>query len=149
MHPFPHHYTVSVRSRPETGVVLESAGLDDLRTDKPVEFDGPGDRWSPETLLVGAIVDCYAITFRGIAAASKLRWLSVHCDVDGALDRVDRATKFTHVIVRARLEVPPETNLDQARRILVRAEETCLITRSLTATTELIAEVAVTEEIAA
>jgi len=141
MHPFPHRYSVQTQVRPAGDVLLESAGVDALRTAKPVEFDGPGDLWSPETLLVGAVIDCYVITFRGIAAASKLPWVALACEVDGTLDRVDRVTRFTHITVRARLQVPPEANVDQARRILQRAEETCLITRSLSAETTLDAEV--------
>jgi organic hydroperoxide reductase OsmC/OhrA len=137
MHPFPHFYTVTSTASPEGEVVLNSPGMPALATATPVEFDGPGDRWSPESLLVAAVADCFLLTFRGIAKASKMPWTSVSCEVVGRLERVDRITKFTDIVVRARLRLPPQANEEQAERILVRAEETCLITRSLTATTHL------------
>ncbi|NUM89599.1 MAG: hypothetical protein HUU37_10375 [Bdellovibrionales bacterium] len=50
MHPFPHHYSVSAVARPDGTVPLSSPGLPELPSAAPREFDGPGDRWSPETL---------------------------------------------------------------------------------------------------
>lgn len=137
MHPFPHIYTVTSAASPEGDVVLKSEGLPPLPTTTPVEFDGPGGQWSPETLFVAAVADCFMLTFRGIARASKMPWIEVSCEVVGRLERVERVTRFTDVLVRARLTIPPGTSEAQAERILVRAEETCLVTRSLTATTRI------------
>lgn len=137
MHPFPHHYAVSVVV-PRTGDLrLESSGLAPLSTSLPAEFGGVGDRWSPETLLVAAVADCYGMTFRGVAAASKLPWISFTCHVTGKLDRIDRVTRFTSFDLHAQLEIPESADRDQAIRILTRAEETCLVTRSLNATVHL------------
>ena len=83
------------------------------------------------------------MTFRGIAAVSKLSWTSIACDVSGTLDRVDQITRFTEVSVRARLEIPDAAAKARAERILARAEETCLITRSLTSVVHLEAHVEV------
>jgi organic hydroperoxide reductase OsmC/OhrA len=141
MHPFPHVYSVATLARPDGDITLESDRLPPLRTSTPVEFDGPGDRWSPETLLVAAVGDCFALTFRGIARASKLRWTSLTCQVWGTLDRVQNASQFTDFLIRARIQVPDGTNADQARRLLQKVEETCLITRSLSGTTRLEATV--------
>lgn len=47
------------------------------------------------------------------------------------VDRIDRVTQFTEIQVHARLRVPSGTNEDQARRLLAKAEETCLVTNSL------------------
>jgi organic hydroperoxide reductase OsmC/OhrA len=41
------------------------------------------------------------------------------------------ATQYTELHVRARLRVPVGTNEEQARRLLTKAEETCLVTNSL------------------
>jgi organic hydroperoxide reductase OsmC/OhrA len=144
MHPFPHIYTVTSTAAPEGDVVLASPGLPPFPTATPVEFDGPGDRWSPETLLVAAVASCFLLTFRGIAKASKMPWVEVSCEVIGRLERVERVTRFTDVLVRAALKIPPGTHEAQAQRILVRAEETCLVTRSLTATTRIETTVEVT-----
>ena len=84
-------------------------------------------------LLVAAVADCVVLTFRAIARASKLPWNELSCEVEGTLDRVDRIMQFTHFSVRAALSVPPETSEERATKLLQKAEETCLITRSLKA----------------
>ena len=140
-HPFPHRYVVAGDATPVGDIVLTSPNLPALPTAKPIEFDGPGDLWSPETLLVAAIADCYLLTFRGIAAASKLAWTSVRCDVTGTLDRVEGVTRFTDVVIRASVDIADAGAEAKAQRILHRAEETCLITRSLSSAVHLDARV--------
>jgi organic hydroperoxide reductase OsmC/OhrA len=143
MHPFPHHYAVTMTAAPDGDILLDSTGLPTLRTEAPVDFDGPGGRWSPESLLVAAVADCFALTFRGIARASKFRWAGLTCEVTGTLDRIERVSQFTHFDVQARLQIPEGASEDQARRIATKAEETCLITRSLKATVHLDVQVEV------
>ena len=74
MHPYPHLYTVQASANPTGDVPVTSAGLPALATAPPAEFDGPGDRWSPETLLVAAVADCLLLSFRGVARANKFAW---------------------------------------------------------------------------
>jgi organic hydroperoxide reductase OsmC/OhrA len=135
MQPLPHRYAVTAVTQTDADVMLESDRLPPLRSAAPSEFGGPGDLWSPETLLVAAVADCYALTFRGIASRSKLQWTSLVCHVVGTLDRVEHVTRFVEFHLQVRLQVPEGTSEDQARRLLVKAEETCLITRSLAAVT--------------
>jgi organic hydroperoxide reductase OsmC/OhrA len=122
-------------------VQIESAGLAALESAPPIEFGGPGDRWSPETLLVAAVADCFVLTFRAIAAFSRLPWVSLTCEVSGTVDRVDRVTQFTSFDVRARLRVAAGADVEQARRLLTKAEQTCLVTQSLKAAAHLDASV--------
>ena len=131
MQPFPHHYSIAARAAAQGDVTLTGDGLPGLPSAPPTEFGGPGDRWSPETLMVAAVADCFVLTFRGIAAMSRFSWVALECDVTGTVERVERVTQFTAIEVRARLRVPAGANEDQARRLLAKAEETCLVTNSL------------------
>ncbi len=137
MQELPHRYVVTAVGSAGGDVGLHSPGVPALVTSAPAEFGGPGDRWSPETLLVGAVADCFILTFRAVARAMKLPWDSLSCEVEGTLDRVDRATQFTAFAVRATLTVAPGTDLDQAQRALERAERGCLVTNSLKAAVHL------------
>lgn len=137
MDPYPHHYSVVASGSSEGDVTLYSAPLPDLISQAPAQFGGPGDRWSPETLCVGAVADCFVLTFRAIARASKFPWLALRCDVEGTLERVDRVAQFTAFRVRASLRVPAGTNEEQAQQLLERAEQSCLITNSLKGTSHL------------
>ena len=141
MQDFPHHYSATARAEAEGDVAVESPRLPALVSAGPAEFGGPGDRWSPETLLVAAVADCFILTFRATARAGKLAWVSLDCEVEGVLERVERVTQFTEFHVRASLRVPPGTDEAHAQRLLVAAEQGCLVTRSLKATSHLSATV--------
>jgi organic hydroperoxide reductase OsmC/OhrA len=131
MQPLPHHYRVTAKALPDDCVELTADQLPALLSASPPEFDGPGDRWSPEALLVAALGDCLALTFRGIARASRLPWTSLECLVIGTLDRVDGSTRFVTFDVHPRLEIPAGTDTERARHILEKAERSCLIANSL------------------
>ncbi len=141
MQAYPHHYQVAASAEAEGNVSLNSPGLEPILSAPPAEFDGPGDIWSPETLLVAAIADCFILSFRGIAKASKLPWLSLDCEVDGVLDRVERTTQFTDFEIKATLLVPAGISEEKAHRLLEKAESSCLITKSLSGATHLSASV--------
>lgn len=143
MQDLPHHYHVNASAEAEGNITLKAEDLPQLVTAPPAEFGGPGDQWSPETLLVGAVADCFILTFRAIARASKLEWTNLECSAEGVLDRVERVTRFTAFTVRATLTVPAGSDPDKARRLLEKAEGSCLVTRSMLAETHLEAEVIV------
>ena len=146
MQDFPHHYSVVATGEVSGDVALEGRRLPALRSAPPAELGGPGDRWSPETLIVAAVADCFVLTFRAVAQASKVSWAALRCEVCGTLDRVDRVTLFTHFDIRAHLRIPAGANVEQARRVLEKAERACLISNSLKATIHLETEVEVAAE---
>ena len=141
MHPYPHFYQVSAAADADDAVLLSSAGLSSLRSQPPEQFGGPGDHWSPETLLVAAVADCFILTFRAIARASQLAWLHLDCHTDGILDRVDNVTRFTRFDIRATLKVPAGTDEHKAQRILEKAEAVCLISNSLNGEKKLVTKI--------
>ncbi len=143
MQDFPHHYRVAATAADTGNVELSSEGVAAIASAPPAEFGGPGDQWSPESLLVAAVADCFVLSFRAIARASKLDWTSLNCNVVGALDRVERVTQFTGFEVTAELVVPAGTDEAKALRIMQKSEGACLITNSLIADSHLEATVRV------
>ena len=141
MQDLPHHYAVTAVTKTVGEIDLTSPGLAKIVSAPPAEFGGPGDLWSPETLLVAAVADCFLLTFRAIARASKLDWVSLSCEVDGVLDRIDKVTQFTEFKLRVVLDAPHGTDELKAKRLLEKAEQGCLITNSLTAKSHLDIEV--------
>jgi organic hydroperoxide reductase OsmC/OhrA len=131
MHPYPHHYAAHASATTEGDVPLTSEGLPAIATAPPAGFDGPGDRWSPETLLCAAVADCFILSFRSVARASKLAWSALECDVRGTLNRVEGRSYFTHMAVQATLRVPEGTDRDRAHKLLMKAEHICLVSNSL------------------
>ena len=131
MQSLPHHYNVIVTATGGVHTEIASEGLVPLASASPKEFDGPGDSWSPETLMVAAVADCLALTFRSIANASRLRWAKLVCGAEGTVDHVDGVTRFTAIELHAQLVIPAETEPDKARRLLEKAEKACLVGNSL------------------
>ena len=148
MQDYPHHYVVAASSHSESNVELASPGLENLESAGPAEFGGPGDLWSPETLLVASVADCLILSFRAIARASKLEWTSLSCDAVGTLERVDKATQFTEFKLKVTLEIPDAAKKERGLRLLDKAEHSCLITSSLKAPTSMEADVRTTEAVA-
>jgi peroxiredoxin-like protein len=145
MQAFPHRYRVKGSGRAGGDIELTADRLATLRSASPAEFDGPGNRWSPETLLVGAVADCFILTFRAIATASKLSWISLDCEVAGTLDRVNGVAQFTGFDMVAHLVVPAGENGDRARFALNKAERNCLIANSLKGSVALKATIDIAE----
>lgn len=131
MHPYPHKYSVTAHGSAIGPVPVECPGLPPLSTAPPKEFDGPGDVWSPETLLVAAIADCYILTFRGVARAAKFDWDDLKCEVEGVLERVEGVTRFTGYTNRATLTLKPGADRGKAKELLERSERVCLVNNSL------------------
>lgn len=141
MHPFPHRYQVRVSAAPDGDVRIAGDGLPELPSMPPPEFDGPGGYWSPETLLVAAVADCFVLSFRSIAKASRFEWRKLAAEVHGLLERSNGVSRFTRFETRARLVVPAGTDPARARMLMEKAEKICLISNSLSAARHLECEV--------
>jgi len=143
MHPFPHHYVVNAAIRPVGDVPLSSEGMRVIESAPPREFDGPGNQWSPEGLLTAAVADCFVLGFRAIATASKFAWTSLEARTQGTLDRAEGKTRVTRFDTHARLLVPPGTDIERAKRLLEKAELSCLVANSLNSERHLTVEVGI------
>ena len=143
MKPFPHTYTAAAAADP-TGNVRSSLGNGcRVEVAPPVEFDGVGDVWSPEELLMSSVASCLVLSFKSIARAYDLNWLHIECAADGQLEKVDRRVIFTKVHTRVTLTITSVEDEGKAKRLLEKAEDTCFITNSLSAETSLSYEIIV------
>jgi peroxiredoxin-like protein len=131
MKPLPHRYEVTIAGGPEGYAQLSSTGVADLRTAPPLEFDGPGDAWSPEQLLLAAVQACFLMTFRAVAAASGIEFTSLGVEAEGTVDRADGRTRFTEIVLRPRVVAPAGVDAVRLRRALEKAEHACLVSASL------------------
>lgn len=135
MKEYPHHYTVHADASTEGIINVNSEGLETLPSEAPAEFGGPGDLWSPETLLVAAVANCLILTFRAVARGSRFDYNEISCEAEGVLDRVEKVTRFTAFHLNVTLHVPPGTNVEKAERLIEKSDHVCLVSNSLTADT--------------
>jgi peroxiredoxin-like protein len=141
MKPLPHHYEVTLSGEPTGYATLSSEGMPPLRSAPPKDFDGPGDAWGPEHLLLAAVATCFMFTFRAVAQASKFTFNSLDLSGSGIVDRKDGVTRFTEITLRTRLWLPSGSDFERAKRILEKGKNACLVTASLSVPIELETEI--------
>lgn len=141
MQDLPHLYRIDAAAKPDTTVTLSGTTVPTLESAPPLQFGGPGDKWSPEDLLVAAIADCFILSFKAISRASKFEWENLSCSVEGTLDRVDRVTQFTAFTVQANLSIAATADAEKAHKLLEKAEHACLVSNSLKAPVQLQANI--------
>ena len=132
MKPLPHDYDMELVGGPQGYATISAAGLPDLTTAPPPEFDGPGDAWSPEHLLLASVSSCFLFTFRAMARASKAAFLDVDAHTWGQVSRVDGVTRFTEIVVRAAVTAAPGSDIEQLQRAIEKTTTRCLVSSSLT-----------------
>jgi peroxiredoxin-like protein len=131
MKPLPHRYDVRL-SGSTSGYAIASNGLAPLlRMAPPVEFDGPGDAWTPEHLLLAAVQACFLFTLRAVARASKIELLHVDVGASGTVDRTDGVTRFTEIVLCPTVTLAAGIDRDRINRLLEKAERACLVSASL------------------
>ena len=141
MQTLPHHYHVQAKAQADSNLQVHVANLADLTVAPPSQFGGPGDLWSPEDLLMASVTSCFILSFRAIARASNLSWESLECNAQGELDKLAGKTQFTKININAKLVIAAGENSEKAERLLNKAEESCLITNSLTTESHLECEI--------
>ncbi len=131
MKPLPHRYDVTLSGGSVGYAALAAPGVPELKSAPPLDFDGPGDAWSPEHLLLAAVASCFLFTLRAVAKASKIDFVSLEVSAAGTVDRQDGVTQFTEIVLRPRLTLPPGADRSRALHILERSEKSCLVSASL------------------
>ena len=141
MKPLPHYYDAHLSGGPAGYAQVFAPGVPELSIAAPTEFDGPGDAWSPEHLLLAAVETCFLLTLRTVARLSKIEFVRAEVNASGTVDRRDRVTRFTDIVLRARVIVPARTDREKALEVIEKAEKNCLISSSLATPVRLEAEI--------
>lgn len=131
MKPLPHEYKANVVGHPENPLITSCQTFPDIAVSPPVEFDGTGTEWSPEELFMASIANCLVLSFRVISKMSKFDWLTIECESQGVLDKVERQIKFTQVLTKAKLTISASADKEKAEKLLEKAEKACFITNTL------------------
>ena len=131
MKPLPHDYDVELTGSSQGYATVSAAGLPDLTAAPPREFDGPGDAWSPEHLLLASVSSCFLFTFRAVASASHAAFLDVDARTWGQVSRAGGVTRFTEIVVRATVTAVPGSDIEVLRRAIDKTTAHCLVSSSL------------------
>ena len=145
MQPLPHQYNVQINATPDSDIKVSSQGVPHFIASAPVEFGGPGDQWSPETLFMSAVASCFALSFKAVAGASSFTWKNLQCEAIGQLEKVDRTIKFTQITNKVTLTIGNDVDKQKAIKLIEKSESICLVTNSLSASVKLEYDIVVEE----
>ena len=123
--PFPHRYVMSVSNHE-----LAAPPRAPIQGGAPPQFGGTDQVWSPEELLVGAVVLCLETTFDAFAKRAGLQVLDWRATGTAMLDKGQGGPTFTSIVI----DVAVSTEAGQEARVeeLVQsAERHCIISRAL------------------
>ena len=125
------HYDVQVRWSSEKRGILTAKDKPPLEVASPPEFKGHPGIWTPEDLLVSAVVSCTMTTFLSLAARKGIALDSYECDATGTLEMVEGKFRFSKVVLRPRIVVGRAEDRDKALDVFHQAEASCLVANSL------------------
>ncbi|HUY18798.1 MAG TPA: OsmC family protein [Candidatus Binataceae bacterium] len=143
MKPLPHQYETRLSGGPDGYAILSAAGVPDIRSAPPADFDGPGDAWSPELMLMAAVETCFLFTLRAVARASKIEFKSLELSGAGTVDHKDGVTRFVEIVLRPRVVIAAGGDRERMLRLLEKSERACLVSASLATPVRLEPEVIV------
>ncbi|WP_320814754.1 OsmC family protein [Flavobacterium sp.] len=110
--------------RNKNGICIEVA--------TPPEFPkGIEGIWTPEHLFVAAVSGCLMTTFLAIAENSTLDFVKFSCEAKGKLEMVDGKLLMTEIVLKPTVVIHEEVHKNKAIRIIKKAEDSCLISRSI------------------
>lgn len=127
-----HYYQTSLKWNEGRIGTLSAETLDSFKVATPPEFPkGVPNTWSPEHLYVASLNACLMTTFLAIAENSKLEVVSFSCESKGKLEKVDGKFMISEVELMPEIKVTSEKDKERAARIIVKAEEHCLVSNSV------------------
>lgn len=133
----PHYYNVDINWENSRKGIMCSPELNKqngicIEVATPPEFPkGIAGIWSPEHLFVAAVSGCLMTTFLAIAENYKLDFTSFSCQAKGKLEMVEGKLMMSEILLNPTVVIHNEDSRDKAIRILKKAEDACLIARSM------------------
>ena len=136
--PFPHRYDVALDDD-----TLTVRDREPLLVGPPPQFGGTGERdWSPEELLLGAVIACLKTTFDAYARRANIVVGGFHARAEGLLVKTREGPAFSGVTLHVDLAIRGgDDAVATAKHTLERAERDCIISRALKAPVTLAATV--------
>jgi len=126
-----YHVNANWEVRRNGRISAEGVSEPKIRFSAPVQFNGDHGHWTPEHFLIAAVVSCFVVTFSAMADASKLEVLSLDVSAEGQLGKVDGKLAFAEIVLRPVLTLFAAANQELGERLLLKAEQGCLVARSL------------------
>lgn len=124
--PFPHRYVIKLEHDR-----IHALPRDPISVGPPPQFGGTAEVWSPEELLVAAIVTCVKTTFDAFARRNSVEVSNWTASGTGVLAKGPTGPWFSEITIHVSFSTRPGEE-DAARQTLAVAERNCILSKSVT-----------------
>jgi organic hydroperoxide reductase OsmC/OhrA len=112
--------------------ILSALGRPNIVVGSPPDFKGEKDNWAPEELLVGSLNTCMMLTFLSLAQTKGMAPVGYESEAEGLLANVEGKYRITEIMVRPRVIVTSQKELEAARTAMESVEAHCFMAIPLT-----------------
>ncbi len=128
-----HEYSVNLKRSGKRVATLKAPGISEkIEVATPPQFPGGVEGvWSPEHLFTASVVSCFFTSFEAIAEYSKFDFVDLKVESSGIMEKKDGKFVMSKVLLKPVLSIKDESGKKKGRRLLEKAEQICLITRSV------------------
>jgi peroxiredoxin-like protein len=109
----------------------------------PKEMDGPGVGTNPDEMLLGAAATCYIITLAAMIERANLPLKEMSLESEGIVDVTNGVFTYKKIIHRPTVsltEKATEKEYEVLRKLVQKAEKSCMISRAIQGNVELALE---------
>jgi organic hydroperoxide reductase OsmC/OhrA len=126
-----------------TGLAKCDSAMNAIHFSESDEYCGLAGRWTPEQLLLSALAACFTTTFATVARKARFSYTDLEVEVLGNAAPDSLECSLSEILIRPRLTVLSDRQVDQGLALLQQTESLCLLSQavSLPQTTELRVEV--------
>lgn len=96
-------------------------------------FKGDERLANPEQLLLASASSCQLLSFLALAARSRIEVLAYEDEAEAAMPEGETPMRITRIVLRPRIVVAADTDLDRVRRLVERAHDGCFVANTLNA----------------
>ena len=102
-----------------------------IRGSADPHFRGDATLYNPEELLVVALSTCHLLSYLAECARGGVNVIAYEDDAHGRMDMKDGAIRFIDVLLRPRVTIAPESDVEKAKALHVKAHAECFIANSV------------------
>lgn len=112
-------------------VLLRAEGKAELEGSADPTFRGDSSRWNPEELLLAALAQCHLLSYLHSAVNHGVVVTAYDDSPVGTMQQVGQGGRFTSVVLRPRVVVASDDQVETALAIHREASENCFIAASV------------------
>ena len=110
---------------------VDFPGKPSIRATAAAVFRGDPALVDPEDLLVASLSMCHFLSYAALCARKGVTVIAYDDDAIGTMERVEKITKFTDVLLRPRVTIAPGSDAGLARSLHEQAHHECFIANSV------------------